>query len=143
MPRGPPKGPHCKWREFLDRSRSWGGDPPHALPPFSLFMLAQAHTTREHMARPPPTSCPSPPYLVCVWGLGARGGRGRSGCSRCDCRFLHLGPLHCTTPFCASGLFAALLPFSLALDWATSWMGRGCLRRLLGLFPIFFPLSAD
>jgi hypothetical protein len=26
-----PKSQHCKWREFLDRSRSRGGDPPHAL----------------------------------------------------------------------------------------------------------------
>jgi hypothetical protein len=31
MPRGHQKGQHCKWREFLDRSRSRGGDPPHAL----------------------------------------------------------------------------------------------------------------
>jgi hypothetical protein len=31
VPRGHQKGQHCKWREPLDRSRSWGGDPPHAL----------------------------------------------------------------------------------------------------------------
>jgi hypothetical protein len=39
------------------------------------------------------TSCPSSPYPFCVWGLGARGGRGRSGYSRCDCHFLHLARL--------------------------------------------------
>jgi hypothetical protein len=31
------------------------------------------------MTSPASTSCPSPPYPLCVWGLGARGGRGRAG----------------------------------------------------------------
>jgi hypothetical protein len=30
MPRGYQKGQHCKWRESLDRSRSWGGRGPTA-----------------------------------------------------------------------------------------------------------------
>ena len=52
------------------------------------------------MTSPASTSCPSSPYPFCVWGLGARGGRGRSGYSRCDCHFLHLDPLHHAAPFC-------------------------------------------
>jgi hypothetical protein len=38
------------------------------------------------VALPAARCCP-----LCVGGLGARGGRGRSRYSRCDCHFLHLG----------------------------------------------------
>jgi hypothetical protein len=54
------------------------------------------------MASPASTSCPPSPHPLCVWGLDARGGRGRSGYSRCDCHFLHLDPVHYTAPFCTS-----------------------------------------
>jgi len=67
------------------------------------------------MTSPASTSCPSSPYPFCVWGLGARGGRGRSGYSRCDCHFLHLDPLRYTAPFCTLILFTTLLPSALAL----------------------------
>ena len=66
------------------------------------------------MTSPASTSCPSSPYPFCVWGLGARGGRGRSGYSRCDCHFLHLDPLHYTTPFCTLILSTTLIPSALA-----------------------------
>jgi hypothetical protein len=47
MPRGHQKGQHCRWREFLDRSRSWGGDPPHVHAQISLLGTHLVHQEQE------------------------------------------------------------------------------------------------
>jgi hypothetical protein len=87
MPRGNQKGQHCKWCESLDRSRSWGGDPPHALllqgfdfghspppNPGSRFLGGAEAVVQAARTPPPPSGRPASTGEV---GCGRGGSAGR------------------------------------------------------------------